>query len=382
MKKNRLITGILFFLFTILASAQSDPKGKPTISGTIYLNLDQANAGLGYIDIPISFTSPDSIIALDFAIKFNESNLTYQTIVNPAPYLTDALANFALDDRKLRFTSNSTQRYLNNTPIASLRFTVLGGIVLNSDFSPQLGLLNGKTVNIEVKGTSTLYNGTLVFWLDNSPIKYNAANPSQYLITNIYGADSNCVKTPAPAVQPNLTGQFSYNILNGSSVKIERDILPATNVQSVINNTDANLGHKVLVNDTSFIPSIFQIIALDANADGVISAGDISQINQRSVKTLTEFKQKWNYTINGTSNGQLSKDWLFVSATLLNSPAYKKSLTYPANDGLGYSKYNVPIVPFCLQIPATGPITGILLGDVNGNYATAANDGLVKRSNK
>jgi hypothetical protein len=379
MKTNQQILCAFFFLLTMLLSAQNNPNGKPAISGTIYLNLDQANAGPGYIDIPISFTSPDSIIALDFAIKFNESKLTYQSIVNIVPYLTDALAHFAQDDHKLRFTSNSRFSYHENTAIASLRFIVSVGIVINSDFSAQLGLLNGKQVNIEVKGTSTIYNSSLKFWLDNSPILYDDANPDQYLITNIYGADTNCVKNPVPAVHPNLTGDFSYNILNGSSVKVERDILSTTNVQSVINNSDANLGHKVLVNDTSFIPSIFQLIALDANSDGVVSAGDISQINQRSVKTLTEFKQKWNYTQNGTSNGQLSKDWLFVNTTLLNSSAYKKSLTYPANDGLGYSKHNVPIVPFCLQVPTAGSITGILLGDVNGNYATLSHNGIIKR---
>jgi hypothetical protein len=244
----------------------------------------------------------------------------------------------------------------------------------------------GKYINTK----STIYNGSLKFWTDNSPIKYNAANPSQYLITNIYGTDSNCANKSATAVQPDLNGNFAYNIVNGTSIQIERDILPATDVQVVINGFDASLGHKVLVNDLSFIPTIFQAIALDVNTDGVISAGDISQINQRSVKTITEFKQKWNYNNNGTSNGQLSKDWLFLDSTLLASPAYKKSLTYPANDGVGYSKSNVPMVPFCLQIPVSGgtscPVysqtayTGVLLGDVNGNYDAIPADGQIKKT--
>jgi hypothetical protein len=382
MKTKKIISGIFFFLLTMLASAQKGPQSTTTTSGTIYLHLDQANAGAGYIDIPISFASPDSIVALDFAIKFNESVLSYQSVVNAAPYLTDVLAYFSPDDHKLRFTSNSKFNYHENTTIASIRFTVLGGIVIHSDFSELVGYLNGDKVNMEVRGSSTLYNGTLTFWLDNSPIQYNAADPNHYLITNIYGADSNCVKSSAPPVNPNLAGQFSYNTLNGSSIKTERDILPATDVQTVINGFDVNLGHKVLVNDTSFVPSIFQLIALDVNADGVVSAGDISQINQRTVKTITEFKQQWNYNMNGTSNGRLSKDWLFVNSILLDSPAYKKSLAYPFNDGSGYSKYQVPVVPFCLQVPATGSITGILLGDVNGNYASVAPDGAIKRSVK
>jgi hypothetical protein len=373
---------VLFLLFGTDGFAQKKNQPTTATNGTIYLNLDQANAGEGYIDIPISFASPDSIVAIDFSLKFNESVLTYQSIVNPVPYLTDVLAFFSPDDRKLRFTSNSKFYYKINTKIASIRFTVLSGIVTNSDFSELTGYLNGDHVNMEVRGTSTLYSGTLTFWLDNSPVKYNAAVPGQYLITNIYGADSTCVANPAPPVQPNLNGQFSYNILNGSSIKVVRDILPATDVQTVINGFDANLGHKILINDTSFIPSVFQLIALDVNADGVVSAGDVSQINQRSVKTIPEFRQKWNYHLNGTSNGQPSKDWLFINSTLLTAPSYKKSLTYPSNDGLGYSKYNVPIVPFCLQLPSPGSITGILVGDVNGNYTAVAPDGLIKRSSK
>ena len=117
------------------------------------------------------------------------------------------------------------------------------------------------------------------------------------------------------------------------------------------------------------------------NSDGVISAGDISQINQRSVKTIPEFRQKWNYTNNGNSNGQLSKDWLFIDSAALAHPAYQVSATYPLNDNVGYSKANVPVVRFCLEVSTTtnASYTGILLGDVNGNYAGVLNDGKIKR---
>jgi hypothetical protein len=505
------------------------------VTGAIYLNLDDASAGPGYVDIPVSFTSPDNIVSLDFAMQFNELKLSYHSIVNPAPYLTDTLSNFSTSDHKLRFTSNSGQYYVPNTNIAFLRFNTLTGIANTLDFFSFFGLLNGKQVNMEARGhlrintyivgtltgpctdpsfclpiiavdtvknvigydlvlnydktkvnatgnvtlnnalinagyasyavnndaanglinisvflnatapanaafngtgellcveftklpgllaadtvdfnvsflqesyttgvstkladagsyintKSTSYGGSLKFWSDNSPIRYNAANPAQYLITNIYGTDVNCANKSFAAVQPDVNGNFVYDALNGTSIQIERDILPATDVQVVINGFDAGLGYKVLVNDLSFIPTIYQAIALDVNTDGVISAGDISQINQRSVKTITEFKQKWNYNNNGTSNGQLSKDWLFLDSTLLASPAYKKSLTYPANDGVGYSKAKVPVVSFCLQVPVVNgnkcPVftpsvyTGVLLGDVNGNYDAIPADGQIKK---
>lgn len=235
---------------------------------------------------------------------------------------------------------------------------------------------------------STFY-GQLKFWTDNSPIVYNIANPNQYLITNIVGTDLNCTNKSTVAVQPDLSGNFSYNIVNGKSISIERDILATTSVMSVINGADALLAKKVLVNDPNFVPSIYQMIAMDVNTDGIISAGDVSQINQRTVLNYVEYKQLWNYNSNGNSNGQLSKDWLFIDTVLLASPAYKKSATYPLNDGVGYSKAKVPVVPFCLNLPIVGGLDcpsitsetfkGILLGDINGNYDAIPADGSIKK---
>ena len=510
-------------------------KKKVLTTGTIYLNLDQAVAGPGYVDIPVSFTSPDNIVSLDFALKFNESVVSFQKIVNPASYI-DPLANYDPGDKTLRFASSSFlgKYYQVNTTIVSLRFHVLAGNIHNSDLFSLKGYLNGDVVPVQAIGDvlsnyvigtisgscsdpsfcipiiatdsvkdiigydlilnydktkvqptgtiivknslinptyvsyvvnneaanglinisvflnatapattsfngvgellcveftknaslpaadtihfavsslqesyangvsselidagsyintkSTQYSGRLEFWTDNSPIKYDASNPGQYLISNIYGVDSNCVNKSGTAVQPDLNGHFSYNSINGTAVQVERDILATTDVQPVINGFDASLAHKVVVSDPGFTPSIFQMIALDVNTDGAISAGDISQINQRSVKTIPEFKQKWNYNNNGSSNGELSKDWLFVDSILLSSPAYKKSLAYPASDGIGYSKSKVPVVPFCLPILVSYdtlcppnkciPYTGVLLGDVDGNYDSIPADGQIKK---
>lgn len=231
------------------------------------------------------------------------------------------------------------------------------------------------------------YPGVLEFWKDSAPIKYDAANPSHYLITNVYGVDNSCNNKSITVIQPDTTGKIQYNILNGPALQIERDIQPNTYLQDLINGMDANLAYAVVLNDVSFTPSVYQLIALDVNMDGVISAGDISQINQRSIGTLPEFRQKWNYN----ATGQLSKDWLFIDSTLLANPGFKISTTYPSNDGIGYSKSKVPSVPFCLQVPTTldtscntyptGKFTGILLGDVDGNYESIQADGTRKRIN-
>lgn len=533
--KNKNIIPMLFLL---LLSIAGNAKNRSTpVTGTIYLNLDQANVGSGYLDIPVYFESSDFISSLDFALQFTESKLQFESIVDTVHYLRH-LANYSASDKTLRFTSydHAGAGYQAGTHLFSVRFQISTNVIFNTDFFSLKGYLNGEVVTMQSIGKlhqyvidtttgicsepllclpvraidsvknvigydfalhynkakvqptgtviitndlinssyasavthvdslnglinisvflnpsapsnqffqgigkllcveflkkpalkavdtvsfdipfiqesyvngvggkpvsdgfyinkkNTVYDATLKFWKGNSPIAYDTLNPGHYLITNIYGTNSNCVNLYSHVQHPDLNGHFSYDLINGPFIRISRDISASTDVQPVINGFDASLGYKVLVSDTSFIPNIYQIIALDVNLDGIISAGDISQLNQRSVKTIPEFKQAWNYQNNGTSNGQPSKDWLFVDSTLLSKNAYKISATYPANDGVGYSKAKVPVVPFCLPVPApisdgcpeydSTDYTGILLGDVNGNYASIPADGVIKRLNE
>jgi len=228
------------------------------------------------------------------------------------------------------------------------------------------------------------YTGNLVFWSDSSPITYNSASPSSALITNIYGS------TGSP-VTPNQNGQFTSNLSSGLDLSIERDIINENSVQAIVNAADAVLGKTLLI-DGAFTPSVYQIIALDVNLDGVVSAGDISQMKQRTTLSIPEYMQSWNYNNQGVSNGSPSKDWIFVDNARTATPAYLISGTFPANDNIGFSKARVPQVPFILPMvvsnynsnnstcPTVGTETykGIMLGDVNGSYASYTADGLLK----
>lgn len=236
---------------------------------------------------------------------------------------------------------------------------------------------------------NTMFNGSLKFWEDNSPIKYKFDEPAKYLVTNIYTSDPACTIN-SPATQVDINGNFSLNADNKTSVLINRDIYQYTDVQPVINGLDASFAYKILIDDNSFIPSIYQAIALDVNMDGAITSGDLTQILRRGVGGQLEFKQKWNYNDDGTPKGQPSKDWVFVDKHLLAKPAYQKSATFPASDGVGYSKELIPTVPTCLPIPTSlyndcllydsTTFTGILLGDIDGNYKTIDPDGKIKKT--
>ncbi len=227
------------------------------------------------------------------------------------------------------------------------------------------------------------FHGSLVFWADNSPI----AGGTGTLPTTIGATTSTLV------VNPDAEGNFSY-IVNQSALanldfNITRAITNTVSVQPVVNGYDALLAKKVVMQDPTFVPTIFQMLAMDVNQDGVISSGDVTQINQRSVLLIPEYKQAWNYSAAGVSNGQPSKDWVFVDGNTLNTNGtYLISSVYPAADGAGYTRDNVPVPATNIAAPITNagscPVisdqtyTGVMLGDVNGNYKDIPVDGMLR----
>lgn len=232
----------------------------------------------------------------------------------------------------------------------------------------------------------TMFDGKLHFWGNNAPMPYDNINTNAYLITNIYGTSNACVtNTMYSPVQPDLGGNFTHNILHGNNISIQRDINPLTDVQFAIQGADITIVRNILLNTAtgSLTPSVYQFIAADVNIDGVVSAGDLSQIQLRSIDQIQEFRQTWNYNAAGTNTlGVPSKDWIFIDSTRVGTtPAYAISATYPLNDNVGYSKAKVPVTPFCLPVPVTGLLScpsltnevykGVMVGDVNGNFPTA-----------
>ena len=220
------------------------------------------------------------------------------------------------------------------------------------------------------------FTGNLKFWKDESAIKYDLANPTNYLVTNITG---NLDVAPFEVVQPDLFGKFKYNVANGPKIGIERDIMPATNPHTVIMATDA-LAAAQMANKNAlvFTPTVFTMIAADVNLDGKVTAGDASQINLRAVNKITQFAQVWNAS--GADLGKPSKDWLFISQAKIAADAkFNISATYPNDDLKGFSGSKVPVVAFNQSIPnvdsdcphyGSDVFFGIMLGDVNGDYAT------------
>jgi hypothetical protein len=199
-----------------------------------------------------------------------------------------------------------------------------------------------------------------------------------------------CDALPGYTVHPDGSGKFKFDTRKGQHISIVRDILATSEVQAAVNGMDAQLTMKVALGDKSFLPSAYQMIAMDVNMDGIISSGDVSQLNQRSIMMIKEFKQAWNYNNQGVKIiDKPSNDWLFVNAITAQTDAgYKISSNYPKPDGTGFEKLNVPVLPGCHAITVSDyeqcplinaeTFAGIMLGDVNGNYGSVPADGRLK----
>ncbi len=399
-----------------LKAIATDNKGAKTTSTEITITVvdplggpyqvlsDSGSCATDLIYIPVSRIKDalNKCIGFDAVMSYDKTKVVPTGVIRVHNTLISdsLLTSYSVD---IKDTTINIAVYLNSSAPAGTSFNGLGKI-FSVEFSKTPGFKSVDTATFKVPfimasydtttitrtdcklGIYTTYKdhlfvGKLKFWSNNSPIVYDAANPSAHLATNIMGNLSS-VK-----VQPDMSGVFKFDINHGDSISIDKDINDTTTVMSIINGYDAFLVQKVLVDESSFTPSVYQIIAMDVNMDGVVSAGDLSQINQRTVKTIGQFAQLWN-----ASTIAPSKDWLFVDLALIQSDlSYKKSTTYPADDGKGYSKFKVPSVPLMNALPISDYLTcpvissetykAILLGDANGSYATVGSANMKKSAN-
>jgi len=345
-------------------------KNKLTPTGNIVVNGDMINATLvntsnaidavnGKMNISVYFT-PQAPAGTKFAGTGKLISVEFNKTVNFAP-----------EDTAIVSVSYLQESYISGVQTKAVS---AGKAITHKDFT---------------------YPLSLRFWGDNKAIKYNSLLPNNHLITNVYGADvvSGVLNVNNVAASTDTNGVVGFDLRNGLAVSIKRDIAGTTDVFDIVNAADVSVVNSILLNDVNVTPSVYQMIAADVNLDGVISAGDISQIRQRGTLKIAEFRQAWNYNNAGVSNGEPSRDWIFVdSMRLQNDPAYQISTTYPTNDlAGGFSKSRVPVVPAVLNARvsdfANCPVItgetykGIMLGDVDGTYAAQPNSGLLKSNN-
>ena len=399
--------------YTLTAKATDDNNGVGT-SNAISFVVKDTSSNVYKIDRTIGSCSDQTFlvpvekintklsncIGFDITMNYNNSKVvpTGNVVVHSA-LIDSSLTSYSVN---ISSSSINISVYLNSYATSSTAWDSLGKV-----FSVEFSKLSGFTATDSVQftvpflmesyKTSTLdksgkvtpgyyvskkdsiFNGYLKLWSNNNPIVWDINNPSAHLATNIYGN----LHPTTNAARPDMNGVFNYSINNGSSITIKKDINDTTTVMPVINGYDAYLVQKVLVNYVGYVPNVYQMIAMDVNRDGKISAGDLSQINQRTVKTIGHFAQTTTQ----------SQDWLFENLdTIQLSKHYKKSSSYPNDDNVGYSKFRVPQVDTLNALPISGTTScpvigsktymGILLGDANGNYATISTNDMKLSNNK
>ena len=342
-------------------------KTKVTPTGNITVNSDLINPA--FVQTSNAINTEAGTMNISVYFKANApANTKFAGIGKIISVEFNKTANFASVDTAAISSSFLQESYIGGV---STKAVSAGKAITHKDFSFPMALR---------------------FWGDNTPIKFDASRPNDYLATKVYGADVNTgiINGNNIDVKADIDGNMTYDLNNGLGIRIVRDIANTSDVFDLVNAGDVNIVNSILLSDVAVTPTVYQMIAADVNIDGVISAGDISQIRQRGALSIGEYRQAWNYTNAGVSNGQPSKDWTFVdSLRIENNAAYKISTTYPANDiAGGFSKSRVPVTPFFLPATVTDfaicpdikPETykGVMLGDVDGSYANFTNNGLVK----
>ena len=350
----------------------------------------------------------DVIMNYDATKVVPTGNVTvYSALVNPA--LIDVAASWTSGELTISLsfkgTAPASSEFNGTGNLFCAEFTRLAGLAPFDQSQVSVSFMQESyitgvqqkpvTANNIFSTTQQNYVASLQYGFDGSAISYDAASPNTYLVTNIYGATGTTINNPTTPVTPNVAGQFTHNLGNGTNVSIQRDVNNLNTIQLIVNAADAIIAKTLLLNQytTATAPSIYQMLSMDVNLDGVISSGDLTQMKQRTTLAIPEYQQAWNYNNQGVSNGQPSKDWIFVDATRVATAAYQISSTFPANNLIGYSKGKVPVVPFELAASQTGysatnatcPIVstteiykGVMLGDADGSYSAYAADGILK----
>lgn len=404
----------------------TDDKGATATSSTVTLNIADPSAlpyALGIITqacdintilmpLSASITAPvDNVKGYDIVLNYDKTKVSatgnvvlHGDLIDASlieeSHSIDAVNGKVTISVNFKGSAPSSTEFNGTGKLLSVEFTRTGGFAPRDTalFSTSF-LQESYITGVQQKAASVgklisfknfEYKGFLKHWKSNQTIKYNAALPNNFVSTKVRGADTTSLAVNSSAfVNVDTLGAFTHNLTNGLGLSIERDINNTTSVQLIINANDAVLGKTLLLNDAAgFTPTIYQILALDVNLDGVISAGDISQLKQRATLNIGQFMQAFNHSASGVWNGTPSKDWIFVDSMRLNGAAYQISSTFPNNDLVGYSKYKVPQVPFVLPSRSTDTTScptltlevykGIMLGDVDGNFDTYTADGILK----
>lgn len=344
----------------------------------------------GKFYVPLNADSPveSGIVGIDFCLRYNRDlceptgRLRFGDVVMQAVSSDTSKAGYAINslssDHQVRVgvhysaSAGTSAEFIGAGEVAAIEFKLKAGVEagaiatfssceLLESYQTHTVSRTVKDGRFEVRADSVL-EGTVHFWTEAAlrelrPIGFNG-DPANTVPTHVFGIDHNCVTRSNISVLTDSDGHFNYHLGNGANISIERDIAGSyhdntncTVVLPFINGWDAYWAYLITIQNSSWVPGPFAVVAADVNLDGVVSIVDVSHILNRAVGNFCEFPQQWNYGGGIPAPTDLSLDWRFIdSTTIASSPSYLPSTTFPSDDLSGYSRFRIPSVPGCLSV--------------------------------
>lgn len=190
-------------------------------------------------------------------------------------------------------------------------------------------------------------------------------------------------------------GAFGKNVENAKSYSLDRHNVSPSEAEGVFTAYDAALMFDLTTfnyqNDANY--HALSLMSADVNQNGKVRSNDVTILQQRAARLITEFPQAWNYSVDGTNpnandpnlyHSGNSYDWIFLTEDLLNHKDYQNAHDYPLTaehmvdetvsltwrDNVPKSNFSIEIVQNeneCSSINETN-FEAILLGDLDGSW--------------
>lgn len=369
-----------------------DPSTEPYAVGSVTQTCEQAEF---CVPISVSAAFPvTGVIGYDITVNYNQADLEPTGSFELSSDLVDSnlitatvnviSAGVAQVTIVLNGNAPAGTQFLGYGDLLCVSFSRLAGLGANDSTEVSISSIVESYVSgpITVSANAaylysqpnTFYQGNVLLAGGTTLLNTNESTSTEAPQTRVFGSSNGTITNASSPSVLDANGTFMHNLNNGLDIVIERDIDNSASIQKTVNGVDVMIA-KQLLNGT-YTPNIFEILAMDVNLDGAITAGDISQMNQRATLMIGEYQQAWN------TNGEPSKDWIFVDESRLSGPEFLISSSFPDDDQLGFSAARVPGVPFVLPTSAVDfnpnsvecqqwaaeNYRAIMLGDVNSSY--------------
>ena len=369
-----------------------DPSTEPYAVGSITQTCDLAEF---CVPITVSAAFPvTGVIGYDITVNYNPADLEPTGAFELASDLVSSNFTAASVNITSAGVAQVTVTLNGNAPAGTqfqgygdllcVSFSRLSGLGANDSTEVSISSVIESYVNGPIAATAnsaylysqpnTFYQGNVLLAGGTTLLNTNESTSAVAPQTSVYGSSNGTITNASSPSELDANGTFMHDLNNGLDIVIERDIDNTASIQKTVNGVDVMIA-KQLLNGT-YTPNIFEILAMDVNLDGAVTAGDISQMNQRATLMIGEYQQAWN------TGGQPSKDWIFVDEARLAQPSFVISSSFPDDDGVGFSALRVPSVPFVLPTNASDfnpnsatcqqwvpeNYKAIMLGDVNASY--------------